>query len=579
MRFTIGDAATTEQRCDLDVLVDTRLLIQANSGAGKSWCIRRILEQTFGHVQHLVIDPEGEFASLRERFDYVLAAKSGGDTAADPRSAKLLAHRLLELRASAILDLYELKAHERVRFVRQFLEALVDAPKALWHPVLVVVDEAHVYCPQKGEAESASAVIDLATRGRKRGFCAILATQRLSKLNKDGAAECNNKLIGRSSLDVDMRRAAEELGFSGREEQAALRDLDPGEFFAFGPALCRTVARVKVGGVLTTHPKAGARLAFRAPPPTEKVRELLPQLADLPAEAEEHRRTLEGAQRENTRLTRALAQAKRERPAATVDEAAIERRVTAAVGIAKREHGAQVREAERRQQRLERALREGAGTLARLSERMLAALNGSQERPVPPEPLERSVRVTPPAAYVPPAASPEPLPADGISVPQQRILDVLAAFRGLGLDQVHKNMVAVHARASPTSGGYFNNLGRLRSLGLIDYPQPSYVSLTDAGAEQAHDVEPITGVEELHESWYRILPRPQAAILRALIDIYPEAMRKDDLAAQVDVSPTSGGYFNNLGRLRTLGAVEYPSPGMVRAADILWPEGVAALSS
>lgn len=576
MRFIIGDSATAQQRCELDILVDTRLLIQANSGAGKSWCIRRILEQTFGHVQHLVVDPEGEFASLRERFDYVLAAKSGGDTAADPRSAKLLAHRLLELRASAILDVYELKAHERVRFVRQFLEALIDAPKALWHPVLVVVDEAHVYCPQKGEAESASAVIDLSTRGRKRGFSAILATQRLSKLHKDAAAECNNKLIGRSALDVDMRRAAEELGFGGREEQQALRDLEPGEFFAFGPALSRTVARVKVGGVATRHPQAGARLAFQAPPPTEKVRGLLPKLADLPAEAEEHRRTLEGALKDNARLRRELTVAQRERPAPTVDKAAVERQIAAAVVVAGREHGAQVREGERRQRQLERVLREGAGTLARLSERMLGALDGSQDKPMPPpEPVERPVRVTRPA-YVPSAPPPDPPPDGDISAPQQRILDVLAAFRGLGLDQIHKNMVAVHARASPTSGGYFNNLGRLRSLGLIDYPQPTYVSLTDTGLEQARDVEPIAGVEELHESWYRILSKPQAAILRAVIEIHPEAMRRDDLAVQVDVSPTSGGYFNNLGRLRTLGAIEYPSPGMIRAADILWPDGVPA---
>jgi hypothetical protein len=38
-------------RFDLDVLVDTRLLIQANSGGGKSRTIRRILEQTHGKVQ------------------------------------------------------------------------------------------------------------------------------------------------------------------------------------------------------------------------------------------------------------------------------------------------------------------------------------------------------------------------------------------------------------------------------------------------------------------------------------------------------------------------------------------------
>jgi hypothetical protein len=37
--------------------------------------------------------------------------------------------------------------------VKLFLEALVDAPKQLWHPVLVVLDEAHVFCPEKGQAK------------------------------------------------------------------------------------------------------------------------------------------------------------------------------------------------------------------------------------------------------------------------------------------------------------------------------------------------------------------------------------------------------------------------------------------
>jgi hypothetical protein len=125
MKFELGAGV----KCDLQKLIDTRALIQANSGGGKSHTLRRLLEQTHGKVQQLVIDPEGEFSSLREKGDYILAAKTGGDTAADPRAAKLLAERLLQLGVSAILDIYELKAHERIRFVRAFLEALVDAPE------------------------------------------------------------------------------------------------------------------------------------------------------------------------------------------------------------------------------------------------------------------------------------------------------------------------------------------------------------------------------------------------------------------------------------------------------------------
>src|SRR5437588_6833740 len=93
---------------DLPTLLDTRLLIQANSGGGKSWLIRRILEQSHGNVQHIIVDSEGEFSTLREQYDYVLAGKDG-DTPADPKSAALLARKLLELNVSAIRDLYALQ--------------------------------------------------------------------------------------------------------------------------------------------------------------------------------------------------------------------------------------------------------------------------------------------------------------------------------------------------------------------------------------------------------------------------------------------------------------------------------------
>src|SRR5256886_12054037 len=253
-------------RIDLPTLLDTRLLVQANSGGGKSWLLRRLLEQSHGNVQQIVIDLEGEFATLREQYDYILAGKEG-DTPADPRSAGLLAKRLLELQVSAIIDLYDLHYQERKHFVRLFLESMINAPKHLWHPCLVVIDEAHKFCPEKEPSEASSAVIDLATLGRKRGYCAILATQRLSKLHKDAAAECNNKLIGRTTLDVDMKRASEELGFTTKDQAIALRNLAAGEFYAFGPAISPDVINVTIGSVKTNHRKQGSRIYKASPIP------------------------------------------------------------------------------------------------------------------------------------------------------------------------------------------------------------------------------------------------------------------------------------------------------------------------
>src|SRR3989440_397999 len=218
---------------------------------------------------------EDEFPTLREKYDYVLAGKEG-DTPAEPRSAHLLAKKLLELNVSAIIDLYELHYQDRKQFVRIFLESMINAPKHLWHPCLVVIDEAHKFCPEKEQSEASSAVIDLATLGRKRGYCAILATQRLSKLHKDAAAECNNKLIARTTLDVDMERASEELGFSSKDSALVLRHLQAGQFFTFGPAISQEVIQVQIGSVKTTHPKAGSRIfSTRPTPPPENIKRIL----------------------------------------------------------------------------------------------------------------------------------------------------------------------------------------------------------------------------------------------------------------------------------------------------------------
>lgn len=290
-------------RMDLDKLIESRLLVQANSGGGKSWAIRRIVEQSFGEKQIIIIDPEGEFGNLRTKFDFVYCGK-GGDAPVESRSAALLAHRLLELKASAIIDLYELPPQERKHFVRLFCEAMVNAPKELWHDVIIIIDEAHIFAPEKGESEAMGAVIDLATRGRKRGYCAVLATQRLPKLNKDAAAECNNKLIGRASQDIDRKRAAEELGFSTKEDVLSLRDLDPGEFYAFGPAITRNVTRVTIADVTVKPPKRGVSRGT-VPAPSATVKKMLAKLGDLPQEAQKEART-------NSELRQELAKARGE---------------------------------------------------------------------------------------------------------------------------------------------------------------------------------------------------------------------------------------------------------------------------
>lgn len=573
MKFLLGPGLS----CDLQSLIDTRALIQANSGGGKSHTLRRLLEQTHGHMQQLVIDPEGEFASLREKYDYVLAARSGGDTAADPRAAKLLAERLLQLGVSAILDIYELKAHERIRFVRFFLEALVDAKKELWHPALVVVDEAHVFCPQQGEAESAAAVIDLATRGRKRGFSAILATQRLSKLHKDAAAELNNKLIGRTGLDVDRKRAGEELGFTTKEQLLSLRQLEPGHFYAFGPALSLEVVQVQVGAVVTSHPKAGSRIAFTPPPPTDRVKKLLPQLADLPAEAEQRQKTEAELRKELATTKAEVTRLQRGAPAKTIEKV---KTVLEKVEVPVLTE-AQVRRLEAAAHRFDDAAANAMQAIRDLKIQVAPKPGfGGAVRPAivsEPRRTRTETETTSPSR-----------PVQTSTVPRGRILQVemKVPFRmpAAATDELNKGERAILRAIAH----YPEGCSRRQITALTGYKKSSrdtYIShliqrgyveargadafATEAGiAMLGPDFEPLPIGAALLEHWRRRLPEGELRILEAVVAGYPDAVAREAITETTGYKKSSRDTY--LSKLKARNLIEAGRDGVVTASPLLF---------
>lgn len=546
---------------DLTRLLETRMLIQANSGGGKSHALRLLLEQTHPHVQQLIIDPEGEFATLREKFDYIIAAPQGGDALATPQTAALLARRLHEAGVSAVLDIYDLKAPDRQLFVKRFIEALMALPRAQWHPLLLVVDEIQIFCPQTGKAEAAAAVIDVATRGRKRGLCLVGAGLRLSNINKDCAAELKNKLLGSAGLDVDVQRAAEELGMPKRDAMSALRNLDPGEFYAFGPALSREVTKIKVGSVVTTHPKLGQRL-LQAPPATSpRLRAQLAKLVDLQIEAEHEAQTIEELQALNEDLRRKFAAAEKRAVAAGVPESEVKRRIAAAIEETRRNMPAPAPlDSGTSRKALER--------IAKIVAEALASETGHNQQKISVD----SVRSRPVTAPRPTAAPAAPV-ADGLTGPEQRILDAIAWLESIGVESPEQPAVAFLAGYTANGGAYNNPRGRLNARALVEYRPGKCIALTDAGRALANTPSAPCSNADLHERVLQRLGGPEQRLLRPLLDAYPTPMTSADLAGAAGYTAGAGAFNNPRGRLKSLGLIEYRPAGFVVARSLLFPLG------
>lgn len=254
----IGERIDGKALVDLEELLTTRLLIQGNSGSGKTHLLRRILEECAGLVQQIIIDPEGDFASFGEAFGHTVI------DAAETATTRLvkIAGKARHLRGSIVLNLDGLDIDGQMDAVAAFLGGLFDAPAEHWHPAIVAIDEAHLFAPTSDNGEdrdtrkaSLQAMQNLMCRGRKRGLAGLIATQRLSKLHKNVAAEASNFLLGRTFLDIDINRAVDLLGLA-RPDGERVRNLSRGTFLGLGPAIARRPIMVTVGACMTQG-KAG----------------------------------------------------------------------------------------------------------------------------------------------------------------------------------------------------------------------------------------------------------------------------------------------------------------------------------
>lgn len=560
---------------DLSLPVDAVTQKQAflgMSGSGKTYGAGVFVEGLLVMgAQVVVLDVVGNWYGLRiaakgsgDGFKIPVFGGDHGDIPLEPTGGAIIADAVVDYGISAVLDLHLFRKNQRKQFMTDFAEQLFHRKKSSKSPLHVVLEECQMYIPQKtfkGEERMLGAMEDLCKLGRNYGIGYSLISQRPQAVNKDVVNQTGTvyafRMTGPQERKVMEGWLSEQTGSIGGDMIESLPFLENGECWVWSPQWLKVFKRVHIAKKQTFDASATPVFGAKA----EKAKALAP--VDLEQLKKAMASTIEKAKADDpktlkveiVRLRAELAKGQKPQTVETIKEISV----------------LDKRDIERLEGWTAKA-EELAGKLSAAAKDIRVALGKLQPfRINPAQGLPSDLPKRAPRHHVAHPASRSVTAGDQkMSTSQQRILNALAWAEGIGLAYLDKTQLALMADQSPTSGGYFNNLGTLRTAGMIEYPGAGTAMLTEHGRAYADAVDVPTTSEALQDMLCRKLSGSQASILRSLIASYPNEMRKEDLAAATGQSPTSGGYFNNLGRLRSLGLIDYPRPGFVVAKSVLF---------
>jgi uncharacterized protein len=539
-------AATPEPHAlhaNLERIMAKKLLLQGVSGSGKSYTARTLIEGTHGRVQQIIVDPEGEFHTLREKFDdYLIVGSSDSDIPLTPKTCAATCHAILKANLNLVLDLSE---HDADEFCQPLFQHLGELPKREWRHLLMVIDEAQKFAPQDANAASKTALKNLAKTGRKRGFGLVCVTTRIASLDKNVAYELNSVLIGQTSGENDIASAARKLGYN-KQEARQLPLLETGEFIAFGPAFSKVAVRVTSATPVTTHPTIGQII----PPskPSAKLNILIEQFRTVASDDPR------GEVAVNAEVLAELAETKRA-----------------------------LRASEQELARLKEAMQQAASLLTLpLGEQANALSHEATNAHSPPAPMAVEASASPGVPATPHLGKlPSQVSGNGITSLRnttlaksdpRRILNTLRQGESMGMKALDRKNLAVLAGVSPKSSSYLNLIAHLANDGSITYPQPGLVALTSKGRTLAAEPTQVLTLEALHAQWLFNLGGYEASLLTIVLQTYPRPLSREVLAERAGYSPNSSSYLKSVANLKSFGLIDYPSKGTVVATTLLFPE-------
>lgn len=553
------------------------------TGSGKSSAMRVIAEHLLDKGRRIcIIDPKGDWWGLKSSAD----GKSAGypvimfgdfkepratDVPINDRSGKHVAELIATGNRPAVLGFRGWMPAQLVRFWLEFAPALFNANEG---ELYVIIDEVHNFAP-KGKIFDPDAgkclhwTNRIMSEGRGLGLTFFIASQRPQKVHNDTLDNCETLIAMRIAHPASRNAVKDWIDGNGdpakgKEVLNSLAQLVRGEAWIWSPEADFGPSRVQFPMFQTFDSFAPPQLqkkVSQAGWSEVDLDQVKQKLATVIAEAKAN--DPKELKAEIVRLKQEIA---KKQPAASkaapvVDEKAIERAVKNATAPIAKQLAV-----------LKQRIGKHIGEVMKSGNELQSYVNSTPEIEVHiPEPQRPAPRIVslPPRKAAPAASNGN----QEISAAQIRVLSrLMELMECTGQMMLRKEQLAAWAEYSPNSGGFNNYLGSLRSAGMIHYPTPGMVAITDEGRAVAQPENiPVTSDEMLSRA-KRVLGGSEGKLLELLHESREETS-KIALAEAAGFSPNSGGFNNYLGHMRTLGFVEYPSPGQVKCADWLYLDG------
>jgi len=417
-----------------------------------------------------------------------------------------------------------------------------------------VIDEAHLFMPQGRVSDPQSGAMlhaanNMVSLGRARGLRITMISQRPAKLHKDSLTQAETLIAMR--LIAPQDRAAVEAWIEDNADEdkakeiiSSLATLKTGTGWIWAPAL-NLLERV-------TFPKIKTFDSGRTPDGSEAEAAKVLAPIDLESIASRLKDVSAAALADDPKRLRAkIAELEKSvrggKPAAPVDTTAIEQR-----GYARG-----LQEAQRAAAAQTKALRTA------LHQAVESALNtavptlNSRASPAPATPRDALPRHQPaPARRSNGHATGERLPPG-----ETAVLAACIQFP----DGLRREQLAVLTGYKRSSRDAY--IQRLRDKGYVE-TNGERVSATSEGNAAMPDAEPLPTGEALQEYWFQRLPVGERAILKILVEHYPNAVARDELSQQTNYERSSRDAY--LQRLGAKQLVTMPSRGEVIASETLF---------